>query len=329
MKEFIDVETYCMGTNIIQRVYGEKCVKVTKIVSEELKRLENALSFYRPLSEVSLINQRAGHEEVHLREETLFIIKKAKEYSEMSGGVFDITAAPLIEKWGIFTESQRVPLHEEIKKVKALIDYRDIIIREDSLSVKLLKEGQKIDLGGIAKGFAADRAVEIYKNNGIKSAFINIGGNVLVLGTKIDGSKWNIGIQNPLEPRGECIGAVAVTDKTVVTSGDYVRYFVKDNIRYHHILDPRTGYPSDSGVMSVTIIAESSIDADALSTAAFILGLEEGMKFINRISSVDAIFITKDKEVYATEGIRDNFTFVGENKGFCYMNFFSNYTFNK
>lgn len=308
-----------MGTNIIQRVYGEKRVEAIELVFDELKRLENILSFYRDSSEISLINQRAGYEYVHLSKEALYIIKKAKEYSEISGGVFDITAAPLIELWGIFTEKQRVPLSEEINKAKALIDYRNISINDISSTVKLLKKSHKIDLGGIAKGFAADKAVEIYRDNGIKSAFINIGGNVLVLGNKPDGSSWNIGIQNPLEPRGECIGAVAVTDKTVVTSGNYVRYFIKNNIRYHHILDPRTGYPAESGIMSVTIIAESSIDADALSTAAFILGLEEGMKFIEGIKAVDAIFITKDKKVYATEGIRSDFIFVGEEKGFTYM----------
>ncbi|MDD3224843.1 MAG: FAD:protein FMN transferase [Clostridium sp.] len=313
------LEIYCMGTNVIQRVYGKNKELAVQLVSEELKRLEDILSFYKPLSEVSLINENAGHDYVNVKYETLNIIKKAKKYSRLSSGVFDITSAPLISLWGIFTKKQRVPIKEEIDKVKALIDYENIIIDEDSSSIKLLKEGQKIDLGGIAKGFAADRAVEIYKNNGIESAFINLGGNVLALGNKPDGSKWNIGIQNPLEPRGQCIGAVVVNDKTVVTSGDYVRYFMKDNKRYHHILDPKTGYPSDSGVMSVTVIAESSIDADALSTAAFILGLEAGMKFIKSIDCVEGIFITKDKKVYSTEGIKDSFVFVGKEFGYSYV----------
>lgn len=322
MKEFADLETYCMGTNVIQRVYGERFIGagVTHQAAEELKRLEDMLSFYKADSEVSLVNRSAGQEYVHLSKDTLYIIKKAKEYAEVCGGTFDITAAPLIELWGVFTKNQRVPANGEIDDAKALIDYRDILIDEKSSSVKLQRKGQKIDLGGIAKGFAADRVVEIYRNNGIESAFINIGGNVLALGTKPDGSFWNIGIQNPLEPRGECIGAVLAADKTIVTSGDYVRYFEKDNVKYHHILDPRTGYPSASGIMSVTIITESSIDADALSTAAFILGLEKGMKFIESINSVDAVFITKDKKVYTTEGIKDSFIFAGEEKGFEFTN---------
>ncbi|MDP4145153.1 MAG: FAD:protein FMN transferase [Bacillota bacterium] len=320
MMEFVDLETYCMGTNIIQRIYGDKGSEVVKLVETELKRLEGMLSFHSSFSEVSLINERAGFEYVPVSNETLYIINKAKKYSELSSGAFDITAAPLIGLWGVFSEKQRVPLYEEIKEAQELIGHRDIIIDDRTSSIKLAKYGQKIDLGGIAKGFAADRAVEIYKNNGINSAFINIGGNVLVLGNKPDGTSWNIGIQNPLETRGECIGAVAVSDKTVVTSGDYVRYFEKNNVRYHHILDPRTGYPSSSEVMSVTVIGESSIDADAVSTAAFILGLEEGMKFIESMESVHAVFITKNKKVYATEGIRDSFIFTGHEKGFNYIN---------
>lgn len=318
MIEFYDMETYCMGTNVVQRIYGKKHKKVLQVAADELKRLEKMLSFYRKLSEVSLINQNAGHEYVNVSKETLNIIKEAKKYSELSDGVFDITSAPLIELWGIFTARQRVPLDEEISKAKTLINYKDISIDETSLSVKLRTEGQKIDLGGIAKGFAADRAAQIYKSKGVKSAFINIGGNVIVLGSKPEGDKWNIGIQNPLKPRGECIGAVAVADKTVVTSGDYVRYFIKDNKRYHHILDPMTGYPSNSGVVSVTVICESSIEADALSTAAFILGLKKGIKLIKSLNFVDAIFITEDKKVYATEGIKENFIFAGEKDGFSY-----------
>lgn len=318
MKDFVDLETYCMGTNVIQRVYKDKGYETVSLAKEELIRLENILSFFKPLSEVSLLNDKAGEDYVKLSSETYYIIKKAKKYSKMCGGVFDITAAPLISTWGIFTKNQRVPDLSEIIKAKALINFNDILLDENSCKVKLKNKNEKIDLGGIAKGFAADKVKEIYRKNEIQSAFINIGGNVLAVGKKPDGSKWNIGVQNPLEPRGNCIGLVAVEDKSVVTSGDYVRYFIEDGEKYHHILDPRTGYPARSGIMSVTLITENSIDADALSTAAFILGLQEGMKLIKSIKNAEAIFITKDKDVYATKGIKDDFTFTGEDEGYTY-----------
>lgn len=318
MMKAYDLETYSMGTNILQRVYGDNGEEALKLAVEELERLEKLLSFYRPSSEISLINQRAGMDYTTLSAEAFYIIKKAKEYSKLSSGAFDITMAPVIELWGIFTKKQRVPNRDEISRAKALVDYKDILIDEGASAVMLKSEGQKIDLGGIAKGFAADKVLKIYKDKGIKSAFINLGGNVLVLGDKPGGTKWSIGIQNPFEPRGVCIGAVAVTDKTVVTSGDYVRYFEKDGMRYHHILDPRTGCPSASEVMSVTVICDTSIDADALSTAVFILGLHDGLKLIEGLSFADAIIITKDKKVYATKGIEESFTFAGEEGGFEY-----------
>jgi len=175
-----------------------------------------------------------------------------------------------------------------------------------------------VDLGGIAKGYAGDEAIRIYKEHGLKSAYINLGGNVVVLGGRPDGSPWRIGIQNPRAPNGMYIGIVRVTDKAVVTSGDYERYFEKENVRYHHILDTKTGYPADSGLISSTIVTDVSMDADALSTAAFVLGLEEGMKLVNSLKGVEAIFITGDKRVYVTEGLKSSFTFDDESKEFKY-----------
>lgn len=166
-----------------------------------------------------------------------------------------------------------------------------------------------MDLGAIAKGYAADRAIEIYKQYGVESAFVNLGGNVAVLGNKPNGDLFRVGIQNPLLQRGQCLGAVNAANKTVVTSGDYVRYFEKDNKKYHHILDPRTGYSAESFLMSTTIVSKQSIAADALSTAIFILGLEDGIKLIDNQEDMEAIFITKDKEIYITKGLKEDFIF--------------------
>ena len=176
-----------------------------------------------------------------------------------------------------------------------------------------------MDLGGIAKGYAGDEAIKIYKKYGIKSAYINLGGNVVVLGTKPDGKPWRIGVQNPRAENGFYIGIVEVADKAVVTSGDYERFFEENGKRYHHILDPKTGRPADSGLISSTIVTDVSMDADALSTAAFVLGLEKGRALVESLEGVEAIFVTKDKEVYVTDGLRNSFTFSDESKEFKYV----------
>ena len=184
---------------------------------------------------------------------------------------------------------------------------------------RLARKGQIVDLGGIAKGYAADQAISIYKKHGITSAYINLGGNVSVLGGKPDGSPWIVGIQNPRQPIGRYIGTLKIRDKIIVTSGDYERYFIKDNIRYHHILNPKTGYPADSGLISTTIITGLSVDADALSTATFVLGLDKGRKLIESIEGVEAIFITTNKEIFITSGLKNIFTFDDESKEFKYV----------
>ncbi|EKQ55469.1 MULTISPECIES: FAD:protein FMN transferase [unclassified Clostridium] len=319
MVEFEDFEFFCMGTNVIQRIYSVNAKKIAILVENELKRLENLMSFYISYSDVGRLNSEAGQAEVPLSKETFEVIKKAKDYSELCNGAFDITIAPLVKLWGIFSKDQRVPSKNEINNILSLTNYKDIILNIEKNSAKLSRVGQKIDLGAIAKGYAADRIIDIYKKNSVESGFINIGGNVLTLGNKPDSSPWSIGIQNPFQIRGEFIGIVKISDETVVTSGDYVRYFEKDKIRYHHILDPRTGYPAKSDLISATIIGKSSIEADSLSTAIFILGLREGMELVNKIDDIEAIFITSGKKVFATKGAKEKFSFIDASNEFEYI----------
>lgn len=316
MGEFHEMESYCMGTIISQRVYGDNAKIAAVKVEDEIKRLESLMSFFLDSSEVSKLNKAAGKHEVKLSNEVLFVLNRAKYYSKLCDGSFDITIAPVARLWGIFTGNEKLPSKEEINEALKLTGYKHLSINNDLGTSKLEKLGQCVDLGAIAKGYAADRAIDIYKQHGIESAFVNLGGNVMLLGNKPDGSPWRVGIQNPLLERGKCLGAVNATNKTVVTSGDYIRYFEKDNKKYHHILDPRTGYPADSSLISTTIVSEKSIDADALSTAIFILGLEEGIKLIDSQKGIEAIFITKDKEIYVTEGLKEDFTFFDGTEGF-------------
>ncbi|HHX22603.1 MAG TPA: FAD:protein FMN transferase, partial [Thermoanaerobacterales bacterium] len=208
--------------------------------------------------------------------------------------------------------------NEEINLALKLVDYRKVELNENENSVFLKTPGMAIDLGGIAKGFAADEVVRILKENGVESAIADLGGNLYVIGSKPNGMPWNIGIQNPFNIRGSIFATVKVSDKTLVSSGPYERYFEENGETYHHILDTRTGFPVDNGLMGITIISDSSIDADALSTSVFALGLVEGMKFIEEKKGVDAVFVTSDYMVYTTSGIEkynfeitdEQFTFV-------------------
>ncbi|WP_234121858.1 FAD:protein FMN transferase [Clostridium hydrogenum] len=317
MSDFQVSEIICMGTNIIQKVYGENANKALLEVECKMRQIEDSMSFFKESSEIGRLNNSAGIKEVQLSEEVLYVLKAAKHFSEKSNGSFDVTAAPLIEAWGVFTRNERIPCNDEINEKLKLINYRDLEINEDKKTAKLLRRGQKVDLGAIAKGYAADAAIEIYKKNCVDGAFINLGGNVLVYGEKPDKSPWGIGIQNPLLKRGEIVGIVNVKNKSVVTSGDYVRFFEKGNVRYHHILDPKTGYPSNSGISSVTVISENSMESDALSTAAFVLGIYKGLELIENTLNAEAIFITDTKEIYVTEGIKEDFYFI-EESGFKY-----------
>lgn len=307
MSEFYELESFCMGTIISQKVFGPNAKEAALKVEEKMKSLEASMSFFLDSSEITALNKAAGKNEVELSSDVMYVLNRAKYYSKLCNGSFDITIAPLAKLWGIFTDHAKIPSKAEIDEALSFVGYNSIKINNELGTAKLEKIGQSVDLGAIAKGYAADKAIEIYKFYGIESAFVNLGGNVMVLGSKPDGSPWNIGIQNPLLERGECLGAVHVTNKTVVTSGDYVRFFEQDKTKYHHILDPRTGYPSNSELISATIVSEKSIGADAMSTAIFILGLEVGMNLINSINDMEAIFITKNNDIYLTEGLKNNF----------------------
>jgi len=309
-----------MGTIITVKAYGKNADKAADKVFKRISELEEILTVNDTGSEIDDLNDMAGIVEVKLSSDSLYVLNKAKEYAELSEGAFDVTIGPLVKAWNIGTDNPRVPLKDEIDELLKLVDFRDLKIDNANHTAYLARRGQMVDLGGIAKGYAGDEAIKVLKENGIESALVNLGGNVVVLGSKPDGNLWTVGIQNPREAAGKYLGTISVRDKAVVSSGDYERYFMKDGVRYHHILDPRTGYPADSGLISTTIIADSAIDADALSTSVFVLGLENGMKLVESLDGVEAVFVTEDKKVYVTEGLKDIFIFYQEDsKDFTYV----------
>ncbi|MDP3387152.1 MAG: FAD:protein FMN transferase [Eubacteriales bacterium] len=276
-------------------------------IYDEVSRLENKLSVHIEGSEVALINNYAGIQPVKVSLETIEVIEKSIEYAELSDGLFDITIGPLVNLWGIGTDSPRLPQPSEIESALDLIDYRNIVMDKANSTVYLTDKNMSIDLGAIAKGYIADKAAEKMIELGLKSAIINFGGNVVLLGEKPDGSAFQVGIQEPDESRGGIVGTVTAKDISLVTSGDYERYFVQDDVRYHHILDPYTGYPTDNNIKAVAIIATRSFDADALSTTVLLLGLDEGMALIESLDGVEAVFITKEHEIYMSDGVKDSF----------------------
>lgn len=313
--EPVSRETYLMGTIVKISVYGKDAPKAIEASLDRISDIENKMSVNIASSEVSKINKNAGIVPVKVSKDTLDVIKASLIYSKKTKGSFDITVEPLVALWGIGTDKARIPSKEEIDNCLKLINYNDVIINPKDSTVMLKKKGQSIDLGAIAKGYTADELKKVLLKYDIKSAYVSLGGNLYVLGNKPNKtllsmnkqSPWNIGIQNPLEPRGANLGIIHVSDKSIVTSGNYERFFEKNGKRYHHIFDTKTGYPAEKGLISVSIISDKSIDGDALSTSVYTLGLDEGMKLIESLNGVDAVFVTKDKNVYITSGIKGNF----------------------
>jgi len=258
------------------------------VVFGELERLENLLSKYKPESEVSQLNKKA---KLKVSPETFFIVKKAKEFSTLSSGAFDITVGPLVDLWGFTDKNFTVPADEKIKNILKLIGSDKILLHNNESVIKFKFPGMKIDLGAIAKGYAVDCAVKKLKEKGINSCLINAGGQVYCLGEKF-GRPWRVAIKGVLN--SDFSGFVELTDKSVATSGDYEQFFIQDNKRYAHIINPKTGYPADSGVISVTVIAPDGLTADALSTAIFVLGKERGEKLAEKFKGVEVKIYAQD-----------------------------------
>ncbi|GAA0110231.1 FAD:protein FMN transferase [Clostridium tertium] len=296
-----------MGTVVTVTLYDSNDEGILDKVFTKVKELESTLSINENGTLVDKINESAGIEPVKVDYDTYTVIKKGLEYAKLSNGLFDISVGPIVKLWNIGLPEAKVPTQEEIDSRIPLVGYSDVELNDEENTVFLKRQGMMIDLGGVAKGYTADVISDILTEEGVKSAIIDLGGNIFAHGLKVDGSTWRIGIQNPFSDRGDIIGTITVKNKSIVTSGIYERYIEKDGIKYHHILSPKTGYPYENEIAGITIISDKSSDGDALSTSVFAMGVEEGMKFVNTQEGIDAIFVTKDNKIYITDGIRDIF----------------------
>lgn len=310
--EPVEKTNYLMGTIVKLTIYDNKDEDVFEDAFGIIRNIENKMSLNIADSETNVINKNAFNKRIPLSQEMNFILGKSIKYSKLSDGHFDVTVGPIVKLWGIGSEDAKVPSQSEIKDAISHLGYKSMDLNKDGIS--LTKPNMLIDLGAIAKGYAADQVADYLRSQNIDRAIIDIGGNLYVLGSKDAETPWSVGIQNPFnETRGDFLGTVAVSDQSVVTSGVYERYLEKNGKKYHHILDPFTGYPVENELMSVSIISDESIDGDALSTSVFSLGLEKGYELIESLDGVDAIFVTKDKNVYLTPNAKTIFKLNNKN----------------
>lgn len=262
-------------------------------------KMENSYSANLEASDISKFNNNLSTEPIQMPADIVEMVALANTYSGKSKGAFDLTIEPIVKMWAISTETPRVPTQAEIDAALPHVNYKNVIADEKNSTLQKLDPNVHLDLGAIAKGYAADQCVTFLKEKGIESAILNLGGNIYALGEKSKGTPWNVGIQSPIPGEtGELMGTVKATEKSIVTSGSYERYFEKDGVTYHHILTPSTGYPVDNNLISVTIISDRSVIGDILSTTTFSLGLDEGRQLINTLENTAAIFITKNHDIY-------------------------------
>jgi FAD:protein FMN transferase len=295
-----------MGTGMTHTAYGSYAKDSLQAVEEEAARLENMLSCFLPESDISRINRSAGIQPVQVSLETFELLTQSCQFSEECQGLFDVTVGPLVRLWD-YKSSSVVPDEYAIRQTMALVNYKELILDPKERTAALRRTGQSIDLGAIGKGYAGDKLLKIFRKFCITTACSNIGGNVAVLGKKPDGSPWRVGIRHPRK-ENSLIGAVAVADKAVVTSGDYQRFFLDRNgQRRHHILNPQTGYPSESGLISVTVVADHATDADAMSTIIFAAGLQKGAEILKRRPGAGAVLIDTDLRLFVTTDLKDCF----------------------
>ncbi|PKL05897.1 MAG: thiamine biosynthesis protein ApbE [Spirochaetae bacterium HGW-Spirochaetae-9] len=299
---------FVLGTVCSVRILEGGSTKTTDEIFARLKTIEDRMSANKDGTEIAEVNAAAGLRAVKVSADTFDVIAKGIEYAKLTQGAFDISIGPLVKLWNIGTDYAKVPPKAEIAASLRLVDYRKIELDTKNMTVRLPASGMRLDLGAIAKGYSADEIAKILVKHKVKAAVVDLGGNVLVFGKKKDGSPWRVGVQDPRSERGDYIGLVTGQAMTVVTSGIYERFFVEEGKHYHHILDTKTGWPADNSLVSVSIIAASSMDADALSTSLFALGLQKGMELAKTLPGINAIFIDDKNRVYLTPGANKIFT---------------------
>lgn len=315
------MNTYAMGTYINIDIFSQNDVdsNLFEKIKSTIKDLDKKLSINNDNieSEVDKINKNAGKKFQTVSKDTFYLIKEGKEVSKKTNNKLNIAIGPIVKLWNIGFEKANVPLDKDIKKSLVNINVDDILLDEKTYSIKLKNSKMMIDLGAIAKGYVADKVKDIIIDKGYKHAILNIGGNILCVGEKYNSNPYTIGIRDGNKSNEDYIGTIDVSDKSVVTSGIYERNFKKDGKLYHHILDSKTGYPVENNLLEVSIITDKSTKADALSTAVFSMGLEDGLKYINHQDGIEAILVTNKNEIYLSDNIKEKFELTSQEYVIC------------
>lgn len=308
-QEMLTGNTFALDTIIELKLYQYPNKERNTLIQDtfdRMKQLENTLSMHVEGSDIDLLNKSAGEKPVQVSDLTYRVLQDSLFFSEKTGGLFDITSGPLIDLWAINPPDGHYPSQQELDETLPLIDYRKLDFLGDN-QVMLQDKGMLVNLGAIAKGTIADEMKAFLLSHGVTSALINLGGNVLAVGSKPDGSSFVIGIQDPESERGEYLLSIQIDDESVVSSGDYERYFVYEGKVYHHILNPKTGFPAETNIKQVTLVTKNSQKADGLSTSVLLLGVQKGIQLVESLEGVEAILITKDHYIYFTEGLRGRY----------------------
>ncbi|OHD54812.1 MAG: hypothetical protein A2Y33_02255 [Spirochaetes bacterium GWF1_51_8] len=294
-----------MGTFVEQKVFGRQARRAAREAAGEVARLERLWSVFRPDSEIARLRRHAGHRAIRLHRDTIEILRLSGRMFALTEGAFDISIAPLVRLWRDAESKGYPPPDNEIAAMSSLQLGQFDVSADGKFMLPIA--GMELDLGGIAKGYAADRSRDIYRKHGAASAMINLGGNVLVIGCKPDGTSWNIGLNHPLRGDNSIFGWIEAGDCSVVTSGGYRRFFEVGGEYLPHIVDPRSGIPVAADIASATIVSQCSAEADALATAVFVLGAEKGMELIGGISSAEAVIFDTDGKIRVTPGLSGRF----------------------
>lgn len=302
-----------MGTYVHQTVYGKHAEEAAERTIQEINNLENLISWRIETSDIAKINQSAGKEWIDVDKKTIDILTKSLEVSKKSMGSLDSTILPISCLWGFDTDQMRVPSDEDIQKTLLKVNYRNLKVNHETNKVKLFKENTGINLGAVGKGAACDEAIKTYKKAGAKSGIIAVGGSVGVFGTKPNKADWRIAIRDPYKGTDDSnsIAILEVKRGFVSTSGAYEKNFYDNGKFYHHILDPKTGYPSNSDLLSVSVLHENGLITDLLSTACYVLGRENSQEILKNYGA-SAVFVDKEKHVYVTDNIKNNIIITNE-----------------
>lgn len=301
-------DVFAMDTYMNLKAYGSNADIALTEAESRIHELENELSATSETSDIWKLDHHNG-EPLEMCDDAVVLINKAKQIGEMTDGALDITLYPILKEWGFTTGEYNIPQSKTIDELLKNVDYKKISVNENTVT---LPEKSLIDLGALAKGYTGDEIMEIFKSHDISSGIISLGGNVQALGKKPDGSEWKVAVRDPfLIDRDMCV--VEISDKAVITSGNYERFFIGDDgNKYWHILDPKDGYPADNGLVSVTVIGKNGLECDSLSTALFVLGYNNTLDFLKKHPENDVILVTDDQKIFYTQGLKDSFTNISD-----------------